>query len=91
MKADTGDGVAVEGVGVVAGDGEPAGCSSGNIVTLGVGLGVARGPFDNGVAVEDGRWKVPNRDESYISREIFHTTSSCTIFKIPGVSHTNLA
>ena len=54
-EGDTGDGVTVEGVGVVAGDGEAVGCSSGALVGLSVGLGVAWGCFVDGVAVENGR------------------------------------
>ena len=90
MEGDTGDGVAVEGVGVVAGDGKPVRCSSGAIVRLGVGVGVAGGPFRDGVAVEDGRWEAPYRDDSLIVRIIRHTTSIRTIFYIQGVSHTKL-
>ena len=90
MEGDTGDGVAVDCAGVVAGDGEPVGCSSGAIVRLGVFVGVAGGPFRDGVAVEDGRWKAPYRDGSFIVRIIRHTTSIRTIFYIQGESHTKL-
>ena len=45
----------MEGVGVVAGDGEAVGCSSGALIGLTVGLGVAWGCFVDGVAVENGR------------------------------------
>ena len=77
-------------MGVVAGDGEPAGCSSGNKVTLSVVVGVAGGPFHDGVAVEDGRWEALYRDDSFLLRIIRHTTSTRTIFYIQGVSHTKL-
>ena len=78
----------MEGVGVVAGGGEAVGCSSGAIVGLSVGLGVAWGCFVDGVAVANGRRETPYRDESFILRVIRHTTSTCKMCKIPGVSYT---
>ena len=89
-EGDTGDGVAVEGVGVVPGDERAVGCLSVSVVRLGVGLGVAWGCFVDGFAVENGRWETPYRDSSFIERTFRHTISTCKICKIPGVSHTIL-
>ena len=73
---------------VVAGDGEAVGCSSGAVVRLAVGLGVARGPIGDGGSVENGRWEALYRDEGFILRKICHTTSTRTVCKIQEASHT---